>query len=104
MNSEYPSQKDLKYIKNYDLVKNGIVGLVDFICDNWHYGDWGYKKRLTSKTLWLQLHTGGWSGNESIIGAMMENRVFWMFGWQKSLRGGHYWFKWNLPKKEKIKK
>ena len=40
--------------------------------------------------------TGGWSGNESIIGAMKENTdylyTFIAFAWR---RGGHY--EWRIP-------
>lgn len=36
--------------------------------------------------------TGGWSGNESIIGAMQKNRMVWNFLWEQSRRGGHYVF------------
>ena len=38
------------------------------------------------------ISTGGWSGNESLIGAMQKNRFAWMFTWEQSRRGGHYIF------------
>jgi hypothetical protein len=37
-------------------------------------------------------HTGGWSGNEDIIEAMMENVLLWLAVWQRSERGGHFTF------------
>ena len=36
--------------------------------------------------------TGGWSGNEEILGAMQANWVFWVACWQEHRRGGHYIF------------
>ena len=37
-------------------------------------------------------HTGGWSGNEDIIGVLQES---WMWGWllERYDAGGHYYFK-----------
>lgn len=37
--------------------------------------------------------TGGWSGNEEIIGAMMENRPAWLELWYSTTRGGKYEFR-----------
>lgn len=39
-----------------------------------------------------QYHTLGWSGNESIIGALQTS---WMWGWllERYDAGGHYYFK-----------
>jgi len=39
----------------------------------------------------LELHTGGWSGNEDIIEALKKS-YFWIFYWEKSVKGGHYYF------------
>lgn len=38
------------------------------------------------------LSTGGWSGNESLIGAMKRNYILWSLTWVQSRRGGHYIF------------
>jgi hypothetical protein len=43
----------------------------------------------------LELHTGGWSGNESIIN-IVQASFFWFMFWQKSERGGHYYFEGKL--------
>ena len=90
----YPTKKELKRIKDWPVVMD-IEGFLKFIEDLWHYPD---RFVLTGKRIKkLYLSTGGWSGNESIIRAMQEN-IFWMIAWQKSVRGGHHWFRWKGPK------
>ena len=43
--------------------------------------------------------TGGWSGNESIMAAMCDNKVLWILLWESSHRGGRYVFR--LPETTK---
>jgi hypothetical protein len=89
---DYPSDADLDFIKNYSLKKLGPIPLIDHIAGLWHWQDyfkWEYGK--------LELHTGGWSGNEDIIEALMPTE-FWLFYWIKSERGGHFYFE--IPEKE----
>ena len=43
----------------------------------------------------LELHTGGWSGNEDIIDKLSDT-LFWMICWESTRRGGHYYFE--IPK------
>ena len=85
--NEYPTEKELKYIKRFKPgIKNSFKPLIDHIQDIWHWPD--YVK-------WdgdiLELHTGGWSGNEDIIQAL-ENTMFWLLFWKATTRGGHYYF------------
>ena len=92
----YPTDKILKRVENWDFSKRSIDEFLTLIEDLWSYKD---RFVLTNKNvLRLYLSTGGWSGNESIIGAMMSNHLFWMCCWEKSRRGGHYWFKINEKK------
>jgi hypothetical protein len=84
--SGYHTEEVLAQITNYDL-KNGARGMVDLITSLWHWGDNQYS--WDGHT--LELHTGGWSGNEDIISAL-EPTLFWMVYWRKSERGGHYYF------------
>ncbi|MFA5049033.1 MAG: hypothetical protein WC516_08470 [Patescibacteria group bacterium] len=95
---EYLTDERLETIKNWDVMTTGAKPLVEYVISIWHYGDWGYKLYKSKDHLFkkervtkLQLHTGGWSGNEQVIEALRQNLMFWVC-WQKSMRGGHYWF------------
>ena len=94
---EYPSKEELKIIYSWDFSKEPVKDLLDYVERLWWEPNWGFK--LTGKrVLKLELHTGGWSGNESIIEALKYNFMFWSMYWQKSTRGGHYYFTINFPK------
>jgi len=93
MIEEYPSDEVLDQIKNWSLIKKqDILGLLDFIENNWWTPECGFKLK-GKKVLALKLHTLGWSGNEDIISALQDNYMFWILFWQKSVIGGHYYFK-----------
>lgn len=53
---------------------------------------WNWPDMAAIKDGKLQLSTGGWSGNEDLIAALMGNRVVWLSRWLSSCRGGHYVF------------
>jgi hypothetical protein len=105
---DYPTEEDLAYIKNYDLMKRPVKALVEYIQDIWWAPDWGFILRDEqddyesiikidgpAERRWqkvLELHTGGWSGNEDIIRTLEANEWFWMFYWFSSRVGGHYEF------------
>lgn len=97
----YPTEKSLDIIKNWEYTK-GFGNLLDFIYTIWAYNDAGYwtvnrnlpheyhKDKLMDV---YNISTAGWSGNENIIRALQENRIFWMSCWYQSRRGGHHIFK-----------
>jgi hypothetical protein len=87
MVNDYPSRKELKTIKEFDLIKKSVNELYDYIEPLWKYPDRFVRTKHT-----LYLSTGGWSGNESIIEALQKNFLFWSMYWFRSRRGGHYWF------------
>ena len=73
------------------------TNLFDFIKSIWWAADWGWHEGLDSDgNNVIQISTGGWSGNEDLIRAMMDNHMFWILHWMESRRGGHY--KFDAPK------
>jgi hypothetical protein len=97
MSNEYPRESELEQIKNWDF-KLGYKSMFEFIEGIWHIPDWGFRVYRTTDHLWdkkvtgVELHTGGWSGNESIIYALQQNFLFYSQCFHRSRRGGHYWF------------
>lgn len=86
----YPTAQELKNLDNY---KNHLFGYLEYIK---LISNWGMFLRYTGKNVInIEMHTGGWSGNEEIIGHLKQS-FFWLFCWQKSVRGGHYYFKVNI--------
>jgi len=84
----YPDEEELKTIREWDF--KDFYGLLEFVKPIWKYSDMGYFDKGSDKR-W-HLSTGGWSGNEDIISAMMDNAMFWNCHWWSSRRGGHYIF------------
>jgi hypothetical protein len=93
----YPIEIELKEIETFDIEKQPIEHLLDLLEKIWWASEWGFKREigkniLDSPCIKLELHTGGWSGNEDIIEALKKTKMFWFLFWQKSERGGHYYF------------
>lgn len=87
---KYPSKEDLEKIRHWDFSRHTSLEFAIFICEVWNktYGTAElYGKRIKTLKLW----TGGWSGNEDIIKAIMESD-FWLLYWQVSTREGIYIF------------
>jgi hypothetical protein len=79
-----------------DFSLNGLKDFLEKLCVYWchDYGYMEYKIREFKNGKFkfkLELHTGGWSDNETII-SDLESNFFWFLYWQKSVRGGHYYF------------
>lgn len=88
----YPTEDTLIKIEKFVFGPHfmNLPDFVELIRENWWCCDWGFK--LDMETGFLELHTGGWSGNEDLIDAMKRNKWFFVYFWEKSVRGGHYWF------------
>jgi hypothetical protein len=99
----YPTEQALEVVEKWHW--DDISGWFKFINSIWHLSDWcwkeedelhewsanlkHYKDRIVHRHY---VSTGGWSGNESIIGAMQRNDMMWHLNWVQSRRGGHYIF------------
>lgn len=83
---EYPTEEQLQKIKDWDAAN--FHGLLAYIKPLWAFDSWGWSQDGER----YNISTGGWSGNEDIIGAMQSNQIWWMMYWQQSARGGHYIF------------
>lgn len=87
----YPTEETLKCVS--ELLPSSEIDpweQVDYIISLWHWGDMMVK--IDKEKGCFQISTGGWSGNESIIGAL-KHSGFWMMCWYRSECGGHYWFR-----------
>lgn len=97
----YPTEATLRRIRTWPIGERGSCeALLDFIGRAWWRSDWGWRKGEDlvptyggRKERVYEVSTGGWSGNESLIGAFEQNRVAWMICWVSSRRGGHYEFR-----------
>ena len=93
----YPTTEWLQFIKDYNPDESlPVMRFVEFVLvDGWHLPDWGFKLHKRYKGVHkLELHTGGWSGNEETIDAILSNihlTHFWM-RYVKWTCGGHYYF------------
>ncbi len=95
----YPTEEALGLIKEWD--SNDQPGMMAFVKQCWWMPEWGWdeddgKNFLNKDIRIFNISTGGWSGNEDLIGAMQENMIFWMMSWYSSRVGGHYVFKVRL--------
>jgi len=82
----YPTDKELEMLQLY-CVDLQMENLMEHLRLIWHHPDWG----IVMDGPEIELHTGGWSGNEEIIRTMVGT-MFWAACWQMSKRGGHYYF------------
>lgn len=94
----YPTGEALEYINNWSILFDegeARVGqyvvdhdkeLIDYIISIWTYYN---ESQLTENS--LELHTLGWSGNESIV-SYLKKTWFWSSKWFMTIRGGHYYF------------
>jgi hypothetical protein len=112
----YPTDEALEYIRNWGYEKEGdemVFGkffssgnydeLIEYVKGLWNYGEHAYKHEDGM----FELHTIGWSGNESII-YELKNTILWSMKFRAQLSGGHYYFRldskcgydWNVVKEE----
>jgi hypothetical protein len=82
--TDTPTDVDLAKIEAWPVWD--MAGLLEFVRNIW--SDYGRIWREGSN---IHLATGGWSGNEMIVGAL-KRTVFWSMCWERSERGGKHVF------------
>ena len=106
MSNDYPREGELQRIKDWDVIGGNLQDFISYLESIWHLPEWGFRVHRGREHLFkrwcmkLELHTGGWSGNdanEDIIGTLQQN-YFWTLFWQKSVRGGHYYFEFPIDR------
>ena len=93
----YPTDEWLAFLKTYQ--PDHTLPILSFVnvvlSDGWYYPDWGFDlhRKYKGKTK-FELHTGGWSGNEDIIRAILSNIHLTHFAmkYYQWRSGGHYYF------------
>jgi hypothetical protein len=88
MSNPYPRDSELEKIAKWE---TQFKALMEYVQGLWEYDEYFGRRGRT-----YTLHTGGWSGNEDLIGAMQRNVLFWSLCWVSSRCGGHYTFR--IPK------
>lgn len=93
----YPTDEWLGFLRNYK--PSETLPIEEFVTDvlrqGWWMPEWGFKlhKKYRGRKK-LELHTGGWSGNEEVIEAIKSN--IWLAGfsmrYEKWNMGGHFYF------------
>lgn len=94
----YPTDHTLQMIADWSY--DDLAGMLRFAeaCFDKHYGAWEHINLDTingdgiANQPCIRIATGGWSGNESVVDAMMLNRAFVAMHWEMSARGGLFIF------------
>lgn len=92
--SGYPTESTLEIIKNWPFKdKSSFRDLLEYVREAWQYPNYfEIKPDLANGLIQYHISCGGWSGNEDLICALMNNNIFWALCWVQSRRGGHYIF------------
>lgn len=81
----YPTEETLIEIRDWP--HKDKHGWFEYAAKAWYWPDMFKRDGDLYK-----VSTGGWSGNESVINAMQDNKLLWILTWVSSERGGHYVF------------
>ena len=92
----YPSEATLHALETWDW--RDLGGALDFLYAAWvaQHGEATGEVtaheaaviRAYKEARYLRLATGGWSGNEDLIGAFQCNHMAWIICWRMSAAGG----------------
>jgi len=94
----YPHTIEIARIKTWPVQSMAdLRGLLEYVRRRWKYDDMMWAESDETDDMLggrryreYRMSTGGWSGNEDLVGALEENTIFAMiapWSWQ---RGGHY--------------
>ena len=83
----YPTEAAIEKIENWSW--QDWCGLMEFVEMLWYWPD-DFQGSREART--YTLATGGWSGNEDLVGALQRNLAFWGACWLSSHRGGRHCF------------
>jgi hypothetical protein len=95
----YPTEETLLAIREWPFTD--FTALMEFVSSAWTYDSLTntpsiieplFDEDYEDDGYWWCGSTGGWSGNESLVEALMHNPVFYAACWWASLRGGYYEF------------
>ena len=81
----YPTEECLKKIEEWPWRE--AEGLFYFLQKLWKY-----PKYFIIDNEEVNISTGGWSGNEELIGALEGNKIIMSLCWMLSKKGGYYEF------------
>jgi hypothetical protein len=91
----YPTEEELAKVAAWPW--QDPRGLLAYVKEKWWAADWGWAEgrfeEYGRKGHRYRISTAGWSGNEDLINALHQNRMFWSLCWFSSQRGGHYEFR-----------
>jgi hypothetical protein len=85
----YPTDEEGKAIAAWPA--DDPTGFFAAVRAAWWAADWGWTETRHDGEVTLHVSTGGWSGNEELIGIMRRHDL-WPMTWQATRRGGHYTF------------
>lgn len=95
-NEGYVTDEWLEFIKAYQPSEElPYLKFLELIRQTWWQSDWGFVLHRKYKGIRkLELHTGGWSSNELIFGAMRSNIYLTHFKLRYVMwkTGGHHYF------------
>lgn len=96
----YPTAEYLEFIRTYNPKDMPIMVFIETILKRgWWMPEWGFiLRRKYGDHRSLELHTGGWSGNEEIIMAMKGNiyLIHHPMKFKQWRAGGHFYFEISL--------
>lgn len=88
----YPTEDELDKVKVWPY--NDPHGLLNYLRDLWWQPEWGWTeyegKEQGDPVRVVMASTGGWSGNEDLMGALASNFVLYSQMFVSYRRGGHY--------------